>query len=255
MKNFYSLRPSTESIEYYVYSAEGVLFEEQTSGMTMANTEVGKLDPAKNGVLPSDFRTDFASPYTLTFQVSNFETNMVFTLFLPDEITFTEDDPQCFGVSGTDEDVLRCETQRSTRSLRFTNAMQFKQANPGALTILIENLMNPADNVITKSFGLTTETADGYAMDELFEDITINFYCEYPCASCPQGSPSTCEACYQTAVERYFYEEQCLSQCPDKMVETEDLTCTDCISPCVTCEGTPNSCTSCIEGWYIVNGD
>ena len=39
------------------------------------------------------------------------------------------------------------------------------------------------------------------------------------------------------------------------MVETEDLTCTDCISPCVTCNGSPTSCVTCIEGWYIVNGD
>lgn len=61
--------------------------------MLMANLEVGRLDPAKNGVLPADFRTDFAAAYTLTLQVSNFETNMVFTLFLPDEINFTEDDP------------------------------------------------------------------------------------------------------------------------------------------------------------------
>ena len=53
------------------------------------------------------------------------------------------------------------------------------------MKIMIENLMNPVDNVITGSFGLTTETSDGYAMDELYEDMTINFYCEYPCANCP----------------------------------------------------------------------
>ena len=36
-------------------------------------------------------------------------------------------------------------------------------------------------------------------------------------------------------------------------VETAELTCTDCISPCVTCEGTPRTCTSCIDGYYVVD--
>ena len=37
------------------------------------------------------------------------------------------------------------------------------------------------------------------------------------------------------------------------MVEVvEDLTCIDCISPCVTCDGTANFCTECIDGYYIV---
>ena len=107
--------------------------------------------------------------------------------------------------------MLRCDTQRSTKSLTFTNAFQFKQGNPGEMKILIENLKNPVDNVITQSFSLVTSTTDGYGMDELNEDITINFYCEYPCAACPQGSPSTCESCYVTAVERFFYQAQCLA--------------------------------------------
>ena len=185
MKNYHALRPSSESIEYYVYNSAGVLFEEQTTGMFMTNNVVGKLDPTKNGILPGDFRTDFASNYTLTIQVENFENNMHFTLFLPEEIDFDEADPVCIGLSGTDTDTLRCDTSRSTKSLTFTNAFQFKQGNPGEMKILIENLKNPVDNIITKSFSLVTATADGYGMDELNEDITINFYCEYPCAACP----------------------------------------------------------------------
>ena len=92
-------------------------------------------------------------------------------------------------------------------------------------------------------------------MDELYSNLTVNFYCEYPCATCPQGSPSICESCYATSVDRFLYEEQCLSDCPEGMVETEDLTCIDCESPCKTCDGSPNSCVTCIDGYYIVNGD
>ena len=96
---------------------------DRTNGMIMTNNKVGLLDPSKNGVLPNDFRTDFATGYTLTVQVENFETNMVFTVFLPDQINFTDDDPQCLGISGLDNGVLRCETNRSSKSLKFTNAM------------------------------------------------------------------------------------------------------------------------------------
>ena len=35
MKNFNSFRPSDESIQYYVYSSDGILYEELRSGNTM----------------------------------------------------------------------------------------------------------------------------------------------------------------------------------------------------------------------------
>lgn len=38
------------------------------------------------------------------------------------------------------------------------------------------------------------------------------------------------------------------------MVETEELTCIDCESPCVTCEGSPNFCLTCIDGYYVIEG-
>lgn len=140
MKNFYALRPSTESIEYYVYTSAGVLFEEQTTGMTITNKKVGLLDKNLNGILPTDFRTDFPSPYTLTLQFSSFETDMAFTLYLPEEINFTEDNPSCYGISGTDNEVLRCDINRVAKSIRFSNVLQYRQTNPGKMEIMIENL-------------------------------------------------------------------------------------------------------------------
>ena len=92
--------------------------------------------------------------------------------------------------------MLKCATDRTEKSITFTNAMLYAQANPGQLEILIENLKNPVENKITSSFGLRTKTFDNYGMDELYEGLTINFYCEYPCASCPEGSPSVCDSCY-----------------------------------------------------------
>ena len=63
--------------------------------------------------------------------------------------------------------------------------MKFAKANPGEMVILIERLKNPSENIITSSFNIRSETYDGYAMDEITSNITINFYCEYPCAECP----------------------------------------------------------------------
>ena len=45
--------------------------------------------------------------------MENFETNMVFILYLPEEIDFGDEDPYCTPVSGiNDLTVLRCDTNR-----------------------------------------------------------------------------------------------------------------------------------------------
>lgn len=66
MKNSNSFRPSEDSIEYYVYSSAGILYEELVSDMFMKNEVRGILSDTKNGIIPDDFRTDFEANYTLT---------------------------------------------------------------------------------------------------------------------------------------------------------------------------------------------
>ena len=66
MKNNNSFRPSEESIEYYVYSSAGILYEEKVSDMFMKNEVRGIMSDTKNGIIPDDFRTDFEANYTLT---------------------------------------------------------------------------------------------------------------------------------------------------------------------------------------------
>lgn len=120
------------------------------------------------------------------------------------------------------------------------------------MTILIDKLRNPVENIETNSFKIETYTYDDYKMDTLFSNMTVNFFCVYPCASCPQDDPTVCTSCYQTASERYFFNDTCSAECPETFVETEDLSCTTCESPCVTCDGTPSYCESCIEGYYLI---
>ena len=256
MKNFNSFRPSDSSIEYYVYSSENVLFEESVRGLELANNETALLVSEKNGIVPGDFRTEFMANYTLTVTVNNFEKAMKIVLHLPEEIDFGEEDPTCTGLSGVDNPSIICIADRAAKTLSFPNALQFALSNPGEMRFLIENLRNPKVNEITNSFLIKTYTKDDYPMDELLTDLSVNFYCEYPCAECDaeNDQPSKCTACYQTAVERYFFDNKCLAECPAGKVETEELTCTDCNSPCVTCDGSPNYCLTCIKG-YLPMGD
>jgi hypothetical protein len=45
------------------------------------------------------------------------------------------------------------------------------------IRILIDGLKNPIENIITKSFTLSTMTSDGYQLDKLAKNMTVNFYC------------------------------------------------------------------------------
>ena len=185
MKNYHSFKPAEKSIEYYVYSSTGNLFEEYVDGIFLQNDTPGQLDALQNGILPGDFRTDFEANYTLTVNLNNFEKNMRIIMSLPEQISFGDEDPECTGLSGTSNAELICRADRTEKTLTFTNAVQFYDANPGQMRILLKYLKNPVDNIITDSFLIRTETFDGYQMDEISSGITINFYCEYPCAQCP----------------------------------------------------------------------
>ena len=51
--------------------------------------------------MPSDFRSDFQTNYTLSIKVENYEKNMAFTVAIPTEINFGGNDPQCSGLTGS----------------------------------------------------------------------------------------------------------------------------------------------------------
>ena len=110
--------------------------------MDMVNTSPGLLKDTENGLVPDDFRSDFETNYTLSIQVNNFEKNMAFTLALPDEIDFGDEDPKCSGLTGS-RGALVCEVNRRKKTIFFPNVYTFYDANPGTLEILIDPLRNP----------------------------------------------------------------------------------------------------------------
>ena len=158
--------------------------------------------------------------------MENFEKAMAFTLELPNEIEFGQEDPNCSIISGNVNQVYTaCGANRELKTLTFASALQFVTENPGQLVITIDSLKNPSERIETSSFKIRTDTSDGYPMDEISENVTIKFSCDFPCATCQQNQPSTCESCYFTSANRLLYEKQCLSECPEFFISTEDLTC------------------------------
>lgn len=50
---------------------------------------------------------------------------------------------------------------------------------PKKIIILFTNIINPVSNIITSSFDIETETADGYLIDRLDDKrpVFVNFFC------------------------------------------------------------------------------
>lgn len=52
------------------------------------------------------------------------------------------------------------------------------------IKIMFESFKNPNTNVVSETFKLATQTSDRYSLDFANGDLIINFFCEYPCATC-----------------------------------------------------------------------
>jgi len=105
-------------------------------------------------------------------------------LTLPKQITFGKTPVKCFGIAGTDSENITCTTDARKKQVRITDAVRYQRGNPGTIRIVIDNLKNPKQNIVTDSFVVQTYTSDGWVLDEIRQNVTVNFYCEYPCASC-----------------------------------------------------------------------
>lgn len=147
---------------------------------------------------------------------------------------------------------LICTTDTSKRTVTITNGFTFSKYTPLNVTFVLDNLKNPSTKSITDSFQINTFTSNGYAIDTLSTNLTVNFLCMYPCKTCTTDNASTCLSCYSTVVEKWLYNSQCLSTCPSTLFQ--DLTantCSQCNSPCLACQTTATNCTSCIVGYGL----
>lgn len=129
-----------------------------------------------------------ATNYTLAFKPANYLQNMQIVLTLPPQIRFGSNQVKCYGAQGTDSELLKCDTNIRNRTVTVTNAVTYQKGNPGTIKIVFDSFKNPDKNIITSRWGLSTMTSDGFMLDNLFANVTIDFFCAYPCATCDKAN-------------------------------------------------------------------
>ncbi len=73
--------------------------------------------------------------------------------------------------------------------------------------------------------------------------------CITPCKECSGGSDSDCITC---ETPRLLYNKICVETCPPGFWgDNSDPICKMCQSPCKNCHSSSNTCTSCIENYFL----
>jgi len=182
MVNPPSFKP-TESIRYSVKSRDFDVLEFQHQRNGLQNTKPGALSSKNNGIVPDTFKQGAAAKYTLELRPINYEQNMKIYVTLPPQVTFATKKVNCAGLSGTDTPTVKCVIT-SKGEIVIQDAVKYQKLNPKLIRIEIGELNNPNKTVISKSFGVKTVTEDGFTLDNINQNMTVNFYCAYPCAEC-----------------------------------------------------------------------
>lgn len=228
IKNPFSFMPTDDTLQYTVYTDNGFMIEHTdfSYDLKINNTVEGEFDPNKTAAMPSDFRQNVRANYTLTFSPLNYQQNMKIVVTLPNEINFTNETLICEGMAGTDSPMIDCKVDKKTKKITITDAVTYQRGNPGTIKFNFYQLVNPIENIITNSFKIETYTNLGYPLDIIKTNVTVNFYCEYPCQSCNQDEKSTCNECYRPSDFDIWFNSQCLEICPDGWVNTSTFNCT-----------------------------
>lgn len=133
--------------------------------MIITNTLTGNLSQYKNGLVPTVFESDVLTNYTVEVLPVNYEQNMNIIIYLPDgknetskiKLPSEEEGVECFGIQGTDnagseDNELECTVNYEQRFINVTNAVEYSRGNPGAIRMVLSQLRNPVENIVTESF-------------------------------------------------------------------------------------------------------
>lgn len=89
---------------------------------------------------------------------------MLLYVGIPEEVTIPENFT-CRGLQGVSNDILTCEKMKQTNTIQISDAFVSKDVQPEVVEFRIESLLNPATNLVTQSFNITTKTYDYYLID------------------------------------------------------------------------------------------
>jgi hypothetical protein len=128
--------------------------------------------------------------YTVLFKPVNYEQNMKVVVGLDRRVVIPDNwNNTCTGVKGTDKIKLACEVDWFNYTITLTDAFASKELIPDTIEFVLENLVNPIYNIVTDSFTIKTRTWDYYPIDEITANLTLNFFCIFPCATCNLTQP------------------------------------------------------------------
>jgi hypothetical protein len=185
---------------------QGEKLEYQLTDLNLQNTIAGTINPKTASVIPNYWEKGKLANYTIKFVPENFEQNMKIVIGLDKRVVIPDNwNNTCKGIRGTDKVDLACEVNWYNHTITLTDAVASKDIKPDVIEFVIENLTNPIYNIVTESFTIHTYTYDWYAIDKIERDLTLNFYCIFPCATCNFDYPDKCYSCYLPASTTFNY--------------------------------------------------
>lgn len=100
----------------------------------------------------------------------------------------------------------------------------------GSIAIILGPIKNPADSTSSESFTLMsyTDSTFTYTIDEIDGGLIPSFGCTTPCETCTKANPTKCLSCFtefESILEKYYYNYQCLEECPDGYYTDDDYMC------------------------------
>ena len=70
---------------------------------------------------------------------------------------------------------------------------------PNKVKFTIFNLRNPMAKLKTDNFAFSSYTHDGYKIDSITNELSLNFICALPCKTCETGSNTKCNSCLKNS--------------------------------------------------------
>lgn len=108
----------------------------------------------------------------------------------------------------------------------------------------LRGLINAMTTTPSASYTISTQTHDGFLVDQQLSNLIVAAACNYPCITCPQGEPDVCRSCdlegpngqVEGAQWPILHLERCIEQCP-KGTFFRDYRCPRCDDDCMECVG------------------
>ena len=143
-----------------------------------------------------------ATKYRIAFYPETFVEGMVVQLKFPEQIQVVPGVPfECESLSSNVDETIDCQYYAAQQSIIISNAFNTKLYDSSqGLVFSVGLLKNPETLQITDSFYVRTITEDGFPIDFQDEDMTIEFKCLLPCASCSVGTNNECTSCHTDGI-------------------------------------------------------